>query len=118
MLFSWLAKKRLVKNFLLILYQIEGTVLGVEDVTSADGISRPFVHILVGTGTMRHVNLLEITEISIVDESVKKDLEHALDVYLSEKKKDMKKLTIFSQGGEKVTFTMCLLTSLEESSYC
>lgn len=93
-------------------------MLGVEEVTSKDGVSRPFVHILIGSGTMRHINLLDITEFSIVDESVKKDLEHALDVYLSEKKKDMKKLTIFSQGAEKVFPYLFSFLNLSENRNC
>jgi hypothetical protein len=81
--------------------RIEGVVLGIESqwkkVRDETLHSREIV-LLVEGGSVRHFELLEVKRLTFLEESLKKDLGHLLEVLISAKKKDLKRLTIFARG--------------------
>ncbi len=80
---------------------VEGTVLGVETVARAIGesiINTPRVAILAQGSSVQSFDLLEVKSVTLLDESLRKDVQHLLDILISSKKKDLKKLTIFAHG--------------------
>jgi len=80
---------------------VEGTVLGIEAVNRRDGdltITSNWLALLENGSTVQSFDLLEVRSITFVDESLRKDLQHLLDILISSKKKDLKKLTIFGSG--------------------
>ncbi|NUP06602.1 MAG: hypothetical protein HOW73_11155 [Polyangiaceae bacterium] len=87
---------------------IEGTVLGTEEIERRDGDVTTSTHrlaLLVGGATVQSYDLLELRSISFSEESLRKDLQHLLDILISSKKKDLKKLTIYASGeGERRLF--------------
>eukprot|EP01114_Cavostelium_apophysatum_P019230 TRINITY_DN6140_c0_g1_i1.p1 TRINITY_DN6140_c0_g1~~TRINITY_DN6140_c0_g1_i1.p1 ORF type:complete len:687 (-),score=237.81 TRINITY_DN6140_c0_g1_i1:85-2145(-) len=95
-----------LKGHHVILYvqkeKVEGVLLGVETLRTNDN-NILVLNLLVGNSVVRAVEFRAITEIIIVDENARKELQHALEVYMSEKKKEMKKLTVFSHGEGKRT---------------
>jgi len=84
---------------------ITGTVLGIEYLRAHDGVEHPHVNILIKNQTLKTINIIDIQDITINDEAIKKEVQHALEIYLSEKKNEMKRLTIFSNGSTKRTIT-------------
>ena len=88
--------------------RVEGTVLGTELTTRREGdvsIDSHRLAVLVDGGTVQSFDLLELRAITLLEDSLKKDLQHLLDILISAKKKDLKKLTIFASGeGERTLF--------------
>ncbi|MCI0506345.1 MAG: DUF4139 domain-containing protein [Gammaproteobacteria bacterium] len=85
--------------------QITGTVIGIETVTRKENdttLTSYRLALLVNGESLQSYDLLDITSIVFLDESLRKDLQHLLDILISAKKKDLKKLTIFAKGkGER-----------------
>ena len=101
--------------------KIEGTVTGIETVTRQEGriaITSPRLVLLVD-GALQSYDLLEIKSLAFLDESVRKDLQHLLDILIGAKKKDLKKLTIFGRGKGKRDFlaTYTIETPVWKTSY-
>lgn len=101
---------------------VEGTVLGTEQVTRKEGdvtLTGPRIALLIGGGTVQTYDLLEVKAINFIDDSLKRDLSHLLDVLISSKKKDLKKLTIFASGeGERQLFASYIVeTPVWKTSY-
>lgn len=101
---------------------IEGAVLGIEWTTRKEGdtaITSGRVALLVDGSTMQSYDLLEIRAIRFLDESLRKDLGHLLEILISSKKKDLKKLTIFASGeGERQLFASYIVeTPVWKTSY-
>lgn len=94
---------------------IEGVVLGTEPVTRRDGDATLVAYqlaLLVGGSSIESYDLLEIRSICFVDEGLKKDLQHLLDILISSKKKDLKRLTIFTSGeGQRKLFVSYIIES-------
>lgn len=88
--------------------RVEGTILGTEAITRRDGDVSFDTHrlaVLVDGEAVQSFDLLELRSISLLEDSLKKDLQHLLDVLISSKKKDLKKLTIFATGeGDRTLF--------------
>jgi len=85
--------------------QITGAVIGVETVTRKDNdntLTSNRLALLVNGESLQSYDLLDVSSIVFLDESLRKDLQHLLDILISAKKKDLKKLTIFAKGkGER-----------------
>lgn len=101
---------------------IEGAVTGVETVWRRAGDQNLQVHhlvLLVEGGTLRSFDLFEIRSLSFLDESLKKDLGHLLEVLISGKKKDLKRLTIFARGAGKrqIVASYVIETPVWKTSY-
>lgn len=80
---------------------VEGTVLGIENVTRKDGdtlLHAPKLALLVGGSSVQAFELGELRAVNLMDDSLRKDIQHLLDILIASKKKDLKKLTIFAHG--------------------
>jgi len=83
---------------------ITGTVLGIEYLSLQNSsVQFPHINLLVKNSILKTINISDIQDITIMDENIQKEIRHALEVYLSAKKNDMKRLSIFSNGKEKRT---------------
>lgn len=79
-----------------------GIVAGIEMVLKEAGesvISSPYLALLVNGESLLSFDFMEIGKITFLDESLKTDLAHLLEVLISAKKKDSKKLTIYAKGN-------------------
>ena len=84
--------------------KVEGTVIGTETVERRDGDSvlhAAYVALLVDGAAVQSFDLIEVKSLTLLDEGLRKDLQLLLDILISGKKKDLKKLTIFSKGSGK-----------------
>ncbi len=83
---------------------VVGTVAGLETEWRRVDRENYSVHRMVLMGddaAMRAFDLQELKQVRLLDESVKKDVQHLLDVLIGSKKKDVKRLTIFGRGKGK-----------------
>ncbi|XP_065829618.1 uncharacterized protein [Oscarella lobularis] len=77
---------------------LEGTVLGVDEtLRRQDGAEAvPHVTLLTDDGTsLQSMEISTIEKLTILDADVRHDVQHALELFRSEKKRDMQRLTIF-----------------------
>jgi hypothetical protein len=92
--------------------QVEGLIVGLESLPVAQGetvVHRPFLALLVG-GSLRSFDLLDVAELTFLDDTVRKDLEFYLATVLSSYKKDTKRLSILTAGeGERELFVSYVL---------
>jgi hypothetical protein len=80
---------------------VEGTITGIETVTRKAGeemVWSQYLSLLTDGTTLKSFDLLEIKQISFLDVSLQKDLQHLLEILIAAKKKDLKRLTIFARG--------------------
>jgi hypothetical protein len=84
---------------------VSGTVMGIEHVKRQSGetiLHSTYISLLVNGNSLQSFDLLEVKQITLLDENLKKDLQHLLEVLIATKKKDLKKLTVFLKGkGER-----------------
>lgn len=85
---------------------IEGRILGIEPINEVIGnqnIKKSYrLVLLTGPGSIRSLDLFDISEISLADESLRGDLRRLLDISLDSKYTNRKKLTVTSVGeGER-----------------
>jgi hypothetical protein len=78
--------------------RVEGVITGIETIERKDSKSS-YVSLLVDGATLRSFDLLELKSLAFLDEGLRKDLQHLLDILISAKKKDLKKLTVFAKGA-------------------
>jgi hypothetical protein len=79
---------------------IEGVVLGTEYVQQAQGevaVTRSFVALLID-GSVRSVPLMELRDLTLLDASVRRDVEYFLATVLSSHKKDARRVSVFATG--------------------
>ncbi len=85
--------------------RVEGKVAGIESVSRhRDGatVHESHLSLLVDGTSLESFDLLECKSITFLDESLRKDLQHLLEILIAAKKKDLKRLTIFAHGeGER-----------------
>lgn len=80
---------------------VAGTVAGIETVTREvpSGTVQTFrLTLLVDGESLVTFDMLEIGALKFLDENVKTDLSHLLEILIASKKKDAKKLTLFAKG--------------------
>lgn len=83
---------------------IDGVVAGIEPVTRrehGETLVHPHLALVVDGGTFRTVDLLEVKSVTLMEENLRRDLQHLFDVLVSSKKKELKKLTLFAKGKGK-----------------
>lgn len=84
--------------------EVVGIVTGIEDLKKQvdnSTITTFLLSILVDGQTLKSYDIMEIKSLSFLDENLKKDLSHLLEILISAKKKDAKKLTIYARGSGK-----------------
>lgn len=82
--------------------RLEGVVAGIETRWRKVGDDTLHEHqlvLLVGGTSLRAFDLGEIKSLDFLDEGLRKDLQHLLEILIGAKKKDLKRLTIFARGG-------------------
>ncbi len=82
----------------------EGVVTGTETVTRKEGeatLLSNYLNLLVKGESIQSFDLLEVKSLTFLEEGLRKDLQHLLDILISGKKKDLKRLTIFGRGSGK-----------------
>jgi hypothetical protein len=102
--------------------RIEGVVTGIEAVTKEVGdavLTTHYLALLVDGASLQAFDLLEVKSLAFLDESLRKDLQHLLDILISAKKKDLKKLTIFAvgQGKRRILASYIVETPVWKTSY-
>ena len=84
---------------------ITGVVTGIETVKRQTGeivLDTTYVSLLVEGRALQSFDVMEAKQITLLDDNLKKDLQHLLDVLIAAKKKDLKKFTVFLKGeGER-----------------
>jgi hypothetical protein len=84
--------------------RVEGVVTGTETVTRKDPagvLTTHLVSLLVDGASLQSFDLLEMKSLTFLEEGLRKDLQHLLEILISAKKKDLKRLTIFGRGKGK-----------------
>lgn len=93
--------------------ELEGSVVGIEKtIEDEDGIITPlyFLTLLIDGMVLQALDLRQVRQISLLDESLKKDLQHLLELLITTKQKDQKRLTIYTQGeGQRSLFVSYVL---------
>ena len=82
--------------------RLEGVVAGIETRWRKAGDDTLHEHqlvLLVGGASLRAFDLAEIKSLDFLDEGLKKDVQHLLEILIGAKKKDLKRLTIFARGA-------------------
>jgi hypothetical protein len=102
--------------------KIEGVVLGIENQWKKhkeETLHSREIVLLVEGGAIRHFELLEVKRFTFLEDGLRKDLQHLLDVLIGAKKKDLKRLTIFAKGSAKrdVNASYVVETPVWKTSY-
>jgi hypothetical protein len=82
----------------------EGVVTGTEAFMRKEGeatLQSNYLNLLVKGESLQSFDLLEVKSLTFLEEGLRKDLQHLLDILISGKKKDLKRLTIFGRGSGK-----------------
>ncbi|MCA9663904.1 MAG: hypothetical protein KC486_36600, partial [Myxococcales bacterium] len=100
----------------------EGVIAGVEPFTRREGDQAIDSHRLclwVAGASLESYDLADVRRIELSDPALRKDLQHLLDILISAKKKDLKRLTIFARGdGERaLTVSYVIETPVWKTSY-
>jgi hypothetical protein len=92
--------------------QVEGLIVGLESlavVVDKTAVQRPFLTLLVGV-SLRSFDLLDVAELTLLDDTVREDLEFYLATVLSSYKKDTKRLSVLTAGeGDRELFVSYVL---------
>jgi hypothetical protein len=85
--------------------EVEGAVTGIETVSrrnEQETTWTSYLSLLVDGVSLQTYDLLEIKRLTFLDPTLQKDLQHLLEILISAKKKEVKRLTIFARGeGER-----------------
>lgn len=100
----------------------EGVIAGVEPFTRREGEATLESHRLslwVDGLALESHDLADVRRIELSDPALRKDLQHLLDILISAKKKDLKRLTIFARGeGDRaLTVSYVIETPVWKTSY-
>ncbi len=93
---------------------VKGIVTGIETVKRQMGemvLDCSYLSLLIEGGALQSFDVMEAKQIILLDENLKKDLQHLLDVLISAKKKDLKKLTVFLKGEGERTINMSYIVA-------
>jgi hypothetical protein len=101
---------------------VKGIVTGIETVkrqTDNTILDSTYVSLLVEGGALQTFDVMEAKQITLLDDNLKKDLQHLLEVLIASKKKDLKKLTVFLKGeGERtINISYILAAPVWKTSY-
>ncbi len=101
---------------------ISGSIVGIEEVkrTGANGmLTEPHLAILSDDAKLVRIPLLEISELTFEDDTIKKDLRTLLDILFSGLRKDRKRLSIqaVGDGMRKVSISYVIEAPVWKTSY-
>lgn len=101
---------------------VSGAVAGVQGLPRAEGetaIVVPHVVLLVGNESLQAFDLREVKAVRLLDEALRRDLQHVLDVLLGSKRKDLKRVAIQArgQGRRRVVAAYLVETPVWKTSY-
>ncbi|RKZ42182.1 MAG: hypothetical protein DRQ49_02730 [Gammaproteobacteria bacterium] len=101
---------------------ITGIVTGIETIKRQVGdatLDSPYLSLLIEGGALQSFDIMETKQITLLDDNLKKDLQHLLDVLIATKRKDQKKLTVFLKGeGERtINLSYVIAAPLWKTSY-
>ncbi len=80
---------------------VTGTVTGIETIKRQVGetiLTSSYLSLLIEGNALQSFDIMEARQITLLDDNLKKDLQHLLDILITAKKKDLKKLTVFIKG--------------------
>jgi len=102
--------------------QLEGVVVGIEEVQRTENrsvVKDAHLAILAEGGRLVRVPLLEVEEIKLQDETVRRDLQSLLDIFFSGLRKDRKRLSIQSrgEGQRKILLSYVIEAPVWKTSY-
>lgn len=102
--------------------KVDGVLAGIEPSTRVIGDEAIASHRLglwVDGVALESVDVLDVRRIELADPQLRRDLQHLLDILISAKKKDLKRLTIYSRGaGERaLTVSYVIETPVWKTSY-
>jgi len=100
----------------------EGVIAGVEPSKRREGdtiFESHRISVWVAGSSLESHDLADIKRIELADPALRKDLQRLLDILISAKKKDLKRLTIFTKGdGERsLTISYVIETPVWKTSY-
>lgn len=100
---------------------VEGILLGIEELMDPhSGRSATFVSIFSGIG-VKSYPLLELTNVDFLDENIQAEIQYSLKAALSQKNRDMLKVTVFTESDDqtpyKIKATYSLMAKEWEPSY-
>ena len=81
--------------------RVEGLVMGIETVDrQVDDavVSQRHLALLIDGTSLRSFDLQAVAHLEFLDEELRADLQHLLQVLIDAKRKDLKRLTVFAQG--------------------
>lgn len=101
---------------------LRGVVLGVEAFRREveGGTLESFrISLLVDGGTVRSFDVLDVERLELLDETLRRNLQHLLAALITAKKKDRKRLTIFAsgEGSRTVAATYTVEMPVWKTSY-
>ncbi|MEZ4221120.1 MAG: hypothetical protein R3B13_09330 [Polyangiaceae bacterium] len=101
---------------------VVGVVAGLETEwrrVDRETLSEKRLVLLCEGSSVQAFALQELKQVKLLDESVQRDLQHLLDVLIGSKKKDVKRLTVFSRGqGERaISASYVVETPVWKTSY-
>lgn len=102
--------------------KITGVITGIEDLSKSQDNTIIYTYLLtllVNGKTLKSVDIMDIKEITFLDENLQEDISHLLEILISAKKKDAKGLTIYANGEGKRTIlaTYVVETPVWKASY-
>jgi hypothetical protein len=93
---------------------VKGIVTGIETLKrkmNQSLVDRTYLSLLIENGGLQSFDVMEAKQITLLDENLKKDLQHLLNVLIATKKKDLKKLTVFLKGEGERTINMSYIVA-------
>jgi len=93
---------------------VKGMVTGIETVKRQMGemvLDCSYLSLLIEGGALKSFDVMEAKQITLLDDNLKKDLQHLLDVLIAAKKKDLKKLTVFLKGDGERTINISYIVA-------
>jgi hypothetical protein len=93
---------------------VKGMVTGIETVKRQMGemvLDCSYLSLLIEGGALQSFDVMEAKQITLLDDNLKKDLQHLLDVLIAAKKKDLKKLTVFLKGDGERTINISYIVA-------
>ena len=102
--------------------RIAGVVAGIETVRRCHGddvVESQRLALLIDGATLRSFDLEEVNQLEFLDDTVRRDLAHLLEVLIAAKKKDLKRLTIFAhgEGPREILASYIVETPVWKTSY-
>jgi len=94
--------------------QVSGVIAGVERVEErVETLVVPQYWLtLLADGALQKIDFRDIQQFVLQDDSIKKDLQHLLEIMIASKQKDNKSLTIFTQGEGKRSVLVSYVTEM------